>query len=353
MTIMRAQHIDEAVSLTTRALRGVVDLDWSVPAAGLDWSCYDTVVHVAGDFTCYAAQLTGRAADGWVPFEITADEGTTPEGLIQVIEATGGILSAVVAAASPDVRGWHPQGTGGADAFAAMGAVEAFVHTHDVLNALGVTDWEPAEALCAAVLDRLFPHAPRANSPWRTLLWATGRDELPGLPRLTAWRWHTAPIRSERLVLCEISPVAGADLHAGGTGGFAWAEDGPYEGTRLAAGMVARAREAGTYRPGWGAYAIVRAADGLAVGGIGFHAAPDGDGDAEIGYDLVPSARGNGYATEAVRALAAWALDQPGLTTLHATVDDDNLASHAVVGRAGFARSGAGEGQIRYTRTVG
>ncbi|WP_330334078.1 GNAT family N-acetyltransferase [Streptomyces sp. NBC_00536] len=352
MTIMGAQHIDEAVSLTTKALRAVADRDWAVPADGLDWSCYDTAVHVACDFTAYAGQLTARASEAWVPFEIAADPGTTPAGLIQSIEATGGILSAVVATSAPDVRAWHPYGAAGAEDFAAMGVVEAFVHTHDMLRGLGVTDWEPSVELCAAVLDRLFPHAPRVNSPWPTLLWATGRGELPGLPRLSAWRWHTAPIRTERLVLCEIAPVTGADLHAGGTGGFAWAEDGPYEGTRMAAGMVARAHEAGTRRPGWGAYAIVRAADATAVGGIGFHAAPDGDGNAEIGYDLVPSARGNGYATEAVRALAAWALAQPGLTTLHATVDDDNLASHAVVGRAGFTKSGAGEGDVRYTRTA-
>ncbi|MET9699749.1 GNAT family N-acetyltransferase [Streptomyces sp. NPDC006529] len=351
MTIMRAQHIDEAVSLTTAALRGVADRDWSVPAAGLDWSCYDTAVHVAGDFTAYAGQLAARAADGWVPFEITADPGTTPAGVVRIIEATGGILSAAVATSPSEARAWHPYGAGGADAFAAMGVLEALVHTHDVLDGLGSAGWEPSAELCAAVLDRLFPHAPRTAAPWPTLLWATGRGDLPGLPRLAAWRWHADPIRTERLVLCEISPVTGAELKGGGTGGFAWTEDGPFEGTRFAGGMVAQAKEAGTYRPGWGAYAIVRAADGLAVGGIGFHAAPDGDGNAEIGYDLVPSARGNGYATEAVRALAAWALAQRGLTTLHATVDDDNLASHAVLGRAGFTRAGAGEGQVRYTRT--
>ncbi|MDJ0380033.1 GNAT family N-acetyltransferase [Streptomyces sp. G-G2] len=352
MTIMNAQHVDEAVSLTARALRSVAHLDWSVPAAGLEWSCYDTVVHVASDFTGYATQLTGRASAGYVPYEIAADPGTGPDGLIHIIEATGGLLSAVVATSPAEVRAWHPYGTGGADAFAAMGIVEALLHTHDVLGGLGVTDWAPPAELCGAVLDRLFPHAPRAHSPWPTLLWATGRAELPGLPRLAGWRWQTAPIRTERLALCEISPVTGADLHTGGPGGFAWTEDGPYEGTRFAAGMVTKAHEAGVHRPGWGAYAIVRAEDGRAVGGIGFHGAPDGDGHAEIGYDLVPSARGNGYATEAVRALTAWALGQPGLSALHATVDEENLASHAVVARAGFQRGGEGEGQVHYTLTA-
>jgi RimJ/RimL family protein N-acetyltransferase len=67
--------------------------------------------------------------------------------------------------------------------------------------------------------------------------------------------------------------------------------------------MVVRAHEAGTYRPGWGAYAIVRAFDGRAVGGIGFHAAPGADGEAEVGYDIVTAERGKGYAP---RPCAPW-----------------------------------------------
>ncbi|MEV0411207.1 GNAT family N-acetyltransferase [Streptomyces sp. NPDC050448] len=351
MTIMGSHAVDKAVFLTAQALRGVSHLDWSAPAARLEWSCYDTAVHVGSDFTAYAAQLTGRATGGYVPFEISADPGTAPAGLIEIIEATGGLLSAAVAAARPGDRAWHPYGMAGADGFAAMGVVETLLHTHDILGGLGVQDWEPDADLCEQVLDRLFPQAPRDTAaPWPTLLWVTGRAALPGLPRRTAWRWYAEPVAAGRVVLCEISPQVAADLHTGGTGGFAWAEDGPGEGTRFASGMVAKAREEGTHRPGWGAYAIVRTQDRRAIGGIGFHAAPDADGHAEIGYDLVPSARGNGYATDALNGLAAWAFAQPGLTALHASVDADNAPSHGVVGRAGFERTGSAEnGGVRYT----
>ncbi|MBT2448863.1 GNAT family N-acetyltransferase [Streptomyces sp. ISL-43] len=351
MTIMHSQDIDTAVSLTARALRDVAHLDWSAPAAGLEWSCHDTAVHVAEDFTAYAAQLTVRAADGYVPLEIRAEEGTGPAGIIEMIEASGGFLSAAVALAGPGARAWHPYGRAGADGFAAMGVVETLLHTHDILGGLGVHDWEPDPALPERVLDRLFPHVPReAGGPdaWRNLLWATGRGELPGLARQTAWRWYAEPVAAERVLLCDISPMAAADLLAGGTGGFAWAEDGPGDGTRRAAGSVVRAREEGTYRPGWGPYAIIRASDRRAIGGMGFHGAPDADGRAEVGYDLVPSARGNGYATDALKALSAWAFGQPGLTLLAATTDEDNAPSQAVLRRTGFTEAGTGEGLVRY-----
>ncbi|WP_327280136.1 GNAT family N-acetyltransferase [Streptomyces sp. NBC_01205] len=350
MTIMGSDAVERSVSLTARALRDVAHLDWSAPAADLEWSCYDTAVHVAGDFTAYAAQLTGRATGAYVPFEISADPGTDPSGLIEVVEATGGLLCAAVAVARPGVRAWHPCGMAGPDGFAAMGVVETLLHTHDILGGLGVHGWEPDADLCEQVLDRLFPHAPRAAAPWQSLLWVSGRTELPGLPRRRAWRWYNEPPAADRVVLCEISPNLAAELQAGGTGGFAWAEDGPGEGTRAAAAMVAEAREEGTHRPGWGAYAIVRTQDRRAIGGIGFHGAPDADGHAEVGYDLVPSARGNGYATDALNGLTAWAFGQPGVTALHASVDEDNAPSHGVVGRAGFVRTGSTEGGLaRYT----
>ncbi|CAL9618507.1 GNAT family N-acetyltransferase [Streptomyces sp. NPDC003090] len=348
MPIMGPQDIDEAVAAITSALRGVTDRDWSVPANGLEWSCHDTAVHIADDFTGYATQLTGRATHGYAPFEVVAAPGTTPDGLLRVLEATGGLLAAAVFRTPPDVRAWHPYGVAGGDGFAAMGVVEALVHTHDILTAHGVHDWRPPAHLCARVLERLFPHVPRDGDPWRALLWATGRGELGGLPRLGAWQWFADPIRSERLVLCELGPRLAADLHEGGSGGFAWAGGGPEEGTRFSGGMVVRAHEAGTYRPGWGAYAIVRASDGRAVGGIGFHAAPGADGEAEVGYDIVTAERGKGYATEALRALAGWAFTRPELTALRATVEQDNAPSHAVVERAGFTRTGASDDGVRY-----
>ena len=82
----------------------------------------------------------------------------------------------------------------------------------------------------------------------------------------------------------------------------AWAGDFPFEGDVGAAGMFLHASATlGEQRP-FGYYRITRLSDGLAIGGIGFKGRPD-DGCVEIGYGLAPSARGNGYAAEAVMAL--------------------------------------------------
>lgn len=345
MLSMGGDQVDQAVAHAVRALRTVTDRDWSVNACGLEWSCLYTAEHIAGDFIGYATNVTGRTEGDYVPFDIVLEDGTGPEGAVRVIEATGGLLSAVARTAPPTARGWHPYPHGSADAtgFAAMGIAELLLHTYDIMRALDAV-YEPPAELCEALLAWLFPHVPPApdssdDGHWRTLLWATGRGELPGRARLDRWRWHNAiHLPAERVALKEVSPAAAADLAAGGTGGLEWIEGGPYEGTRTAAGMVAKSYAAGTHRPEWGLYAIVRRDDGVAVGGMGFHGAPDEEGRAEVGYDLVPAARGKGYATEALRTLTAWALARPEITLLHAVVEHGNPASEAVLQRVGFTR---------------
>jgi RimJ/RimL family protein N-acetyltransferase len=134
----------------------------------------------------------------------------------------------------------------------------------------------------------------------------------------------------------------------GGTGGFEWLGGGPFEGTREAAGLLLKAYEAGVHRPEWGVFALVRKDDGLAVGGMGFHGAPDEEARVEIGYDLVEGARGHGYATEALRALSAWAWARDGVDTLFATIERGNIPSQRVVTRAGFTRVGEDEETYAY-----
>ncbi|MFD0428293.1 hypothetical protein ACFQ60_09745 [Streptomyces zhihengii] len=118
-----------------------------------------------------------------------ADPKAGREGLVQVVESCGALLVAMVRTTPPDVRGHHVFGASDPEGFAAMGVVETLVHTHDVAEGLGL-EWEPPAELCARVLTRLFPDVPAGHGPWPALLWATGRGELPGLPRRTAWRWY-------------------------------------------------------------------------------------------------------------------------------------------------------------------
>ena len=106
------------------------------------------------------------------------------------------------------------------------------------------------------------------------------------------------------------------------------------EGDVGAVGAFLRATAAlGEQRP-FGYYRISRVSDGRAVGGIGFKGPPDG-GSVEIGYGLAPSARGHGYAAEALIALLAVAADH-GVFTVIADTTLDNIASQRTLIRAGF-----------------
>ncbi len=345
---MGGDQVEEAVTTALAVLRAAADRDWGVRAGRLEWSCRRTAEHIASDLITYAGQLAGRAADRYVPFDIGFDECETPQDVLQVVGTAGALFAATVRTTPREVRAFHPYPFRSADreGFAAMAVTEVLVHTHDVAQGLGIA-YEPSAALCADVLTRIFPHVRPEPGPdhWRTLLWATGRGELPGRAPLTDWHWSSnLVVPAERLTLQGVTPAAAADLCAGGTGGFVWIEDGPFQGTRDAAGMVVKGYEAGVHRPEWGMFVLVRQEDGRALGAIGFHGPPDEEGRAEVGYDLTASARGNGYATEALRALAALALAREDLTYLFATVDRANSASQGVVSRAGFTRVGTLDG---------
>ncbi|OIJ69825.1 GNAT family N-acetyltransferase [Streptomyces mangrovisoli] len=343
--------MEEAVASCAALLRTVVDRDWTGPRAGrLEWSCRQAVEHIASDLIAYAGQLAGRPQDHYVPFEITFDEGTDNAGAVSVVEATGTLLAAAVRTTPRAVRAFHPYPYRSAnrDGFAAMGVAEVLLHTHDVAEGLGLA-YEAPERLADAVLATLFPHVQPGPDAWPTLLWATGRGDLPGRAPVTEWRWrNNIVLPAGRLRLEGVTPAAARELRAGGDGGFDWAEPGPFEGTRDAAGMVVKAYEAGAHQEEWGMFVLVRTEDDRAVGAIGFHGAPDASGCAEVGYDLAVSARGRGYATEALSALAEWALLRPGLRTLLATIERDNVPSQRVVSRVGFVLTGADGDELRY-----
>jgi RimJ/RimL family protein N-acetyltransferase len=128
--------------------------------------------------------------------------------------------------------------------------------------------------------------------------------------------------------------------------GDSWADDFPFEGDVGAVGVFLRASaEGGEQRP-FGYYRISRLADGRAIGGIGFKGRPK-DGLIEIGYGLAPSARGNGFAAEAVSAILTLAATQ-GITRVLAVTTPDNVASQRTLLRAGFQRVDADDGHFQY-----
>ena len=71
------------------------------------------------------------------------------------------------------------------------------------------------------------------------------------------------------------------------------------------------------------------------VGSIGFLLLPE-DGDVEVSYSVVPSRRQQGYATEALLALARVALDDPAVSRVIAHTEEENTASQELLLTAGF-----------------
>ena len=89
--------------------------------------------------------------------------------------------------------------------------------------------------------------------------------------------------------------------------------------------------------------AIVLRASGQPLGAIGIGEIDLRLRSASIGYWLAAEARGHGYVSSAVRALARWAFETLGLARLQLTTDPANLASQRVAERCGFLK----EGQLR------
>jgi hypothetical protein len=184
MGAMGGEEVEQAVAEMVRALRPYESADWGCRAGTLTWSCWTTAAHVAHDLLAYAGQLAARPDDAYLPFDLQVREDALPRDLLRVVTACGRLLSSALAAAEPSVRAWH-WGPTDPSGFAALGVNETLVHTVDITAGLGIA-WRPPDALCAAVLARLFPDAP-AGDPVRMLLWSTGRADLPGRPSLTSW----------------------------------------------------------------------------------------------------------------------------------------------------------------------
>lgn len=140
-----------------------------------------------------------------------------------------------------------------------------------------------------------------------------------------------ADLTTDRLVLRPWTTAEAAAV-LDGTRSVHWADDFPAEGDRVIAGLFEQF-------PAWlGAYGhrlVIERDGGQVVGSIGLFWPPN-EGVLEIGYGIVPSRRGRGYASEATRALTAFAFTAPDVHTVVATVELSNPASARVLEKSGF-----------------
>ena len=153
---------------------------------------------------------------------------------------------------------------------------------------------------------------------------------------------------TQRLVLHRLSAGEARELAAGTPGERPswWDPDYPMDGDVSAARRFLRCCAQADGPPHPGAYEIRRRDDGRAIGGVDFHGPAGPDGSVTVGYGLVPSARGHGYATEALRAVLAFAR-QTGIARVKGDADHDNLASQRVMTAAGMRPVGQDD-RVRY-----
>jgi RimJ/RimL family protein N-acetyltransferase len=144
-------------------------------------------------------------------------------------------------------------------------------------------------------------------------------------------------LTAERLERLLDGDLAGVERDIGARLGGWWLDDLGW----LLRVRLKQIREDPASEP-WLLRPIVQAGgDPQAIGLINFHGPPDDRSFVEVGYELRPEARGQGYAIEAVRALFDWAAATHGVTRFRAGIAPDNDRSMNLVKKLGMRRAGA------------
>jgi RimJ/RimL family protein N-acetyltransferase len=89
---------------------------------------------------------------------------------------------------------------------------------------------------------------------------------------------------------------------------------------------------------------VERVADGVPIGDVSWHRVTYGPNPESaawnVGIDLVPDARGQGFGSEAQRLLAAWLFEHTDVHRVEASTDIENVAEQRALEKAGFTREG-------------
>lgn len=143
-------------------------------------------------------------------------------------------------------------------------------------------------------------------------------------------------IETERLIL---RPITSDDVRAvlSGQRQGSWAADFPADGDVVIARLLRRVGVAEGDAARYGHRLVIERASATVVGGVGFFGPPNA-GELEIGYGIVASRRGRGYATEAVRAMLVDAFSAGEVAVVRANVELGNPASIVVLERNGLIR---------------
>jgi RimJ/RimL family protein N-acetyltransferase len=153
--------------------------------------------------------------------------------------------------------------------------------------------------------------------------------------RLRKWTYHDLPCVAEAATDPEIPRGTTVPAEYSDEAGRAWIE-----------------RQWSRQTTGQGlSLAVVDAEIGAAVGLV-YLGLRKPEGHCELGYWLIPSARGRGLGTEAVRVSSRWVLRETDVYRLYAHVVPNNSASLALMEKCGFKREGVLRSYLRYPDVV-
>ncbi|MBV8220753.1 MAG: GNAT family N-acetyltransferase [Solirubrobacterales bacterium] len=160
----------------------------------------------------------------------------------------------------------------------------------------------------------------------------------------------TTQLSTERLVLNPLPPAAAAALpdDRQGASRIIGAKLSSHWPASDLLDVLPMQAAAGPEQARYGVWVIIERESGVVVGDIGFLGPPGPEEEVEVGYSIVPDRRRRGYATEAARALVAWAREQPGVRVFVAECDEHNQASVQTLERLGFSRTAKAGGRLRW-----
>src|SRR5262245_30011929 len=157
-----------------------------------------------------------------------------------------------------------------------------------------------------------------------------------GMPALETQRLRLIPITLEAIEAVLDRDKQRAEAEIGASFPPAWPDD-----ALLDVGFPF-ARDAIRSQPDvrlWGDSLVLLRDEPRVVGSVVFHGLPP-DGVAEVGYSIEQRSRGQGLASEAVRACVEWALAQTGIAAVQATTFPWHAASLGVIRNAGMRQIG-------------
>ena len=83
---------------------------------------------------------------------------------------------------------------------------------------------------------------------------------------------------------------------------------------------------------------VLRDSAGTPLGDIGLRISAKNPYEADVGYALLPQAQGQGYASEALRAICDYGFTTLGIHAINAWVLGDNQGSSRLLEKHGFVR---------------